>query len=182
MKQREFILCAAIWVNDGQPHEQQPEGIDKGFVVCGRRHHNCYQTLTDLKGDANEYLESINLREWSTRDNEGFMTSTDRYVNRRDAWKIAKENGQIAVGLACSDNGEDSILISENLYSDETEDLANFLEGLKCAKCANLSGGTNDYPSSDSVMFCKKFNWTFSPEPDQDSNWNDCKDFDEIED
>ena len=31
-------------------------------------------------------------------------------------YKIAKENNQIQFGLSASDNGEDSILISENLF------------------------------------------------------------------
>ena len=33
---KEFILCAAIWVNDGLKHEAQPENIETGFVICGR--------------------------------------------------------------------------------------------------------------------------------------------------
>lgn len=48
MEAKEFILCAAIWINDGLKHEQQPENIETGFVVCGRRHNNCYQTIKSL--------------------------------------------------------------------------------------------------------------------------------------
>jgi len=113
---KEFILCAAIWVNDHIKHNEQPIGIDEGFVVCGRRHHNCYQTIRDLKGDLNEYFKSLNISDEDYRRHQGFMTSLDRYVDRREGWKIAKENNQIKYGLEVSDNGEDSILISENLY------------------------------------------------------------------
>jgi len=35
--EKEFILCAAIWINDKQKHEQQPDNIELGFVICGRR-------------------------------------------------------------------------------------------------------------------------------------------------
>jgi len=35
--EKEFILCAAIWINDGLKHNQQPENIEIGFVICGRR-------------------------------------------------------------------------------------------------------------------------------------------------
>jgi len=34
--EKEFILCAAIWINDKQKHEQQPDNIELGFVICGR--------------------------------------------------------------------------------------------------------------------------------------------------
>ena len=37
----ERILCAAIWYNDGKKHVHQPINIETGFVICGRRHHNC---------------------------------------------------------------------------------------------------------------------------------------------
>ena len=35
---------------------------------------------------------------------------------QKEGWKIAKENNQIQWGLSASENGEDSQLISENLY------------------------------------------------------------------
>ena len=50
------------------------------------------------------------------RENQGFLTSLNRYVDRKEGWKIAKENNQIQWGLSASENGEDSQLISENLY------------------------------------------------------------------
>ena len=116
---KEFILCAAIWVNDKQKHEQQPENIDIGYVICGRRHHNCYQTIKSITGQTpnesiGDLLRSMTLEE--QRKHQGFITSLDRYVNRKEGWKIAKVNNQIQFGLNASDNGDDSILISENLY------------------------------------------------------------------
>ena len=50
------------------------------------------------------------------REYQGFLTSENRFVNRMDAWVIAKNNNQIKFGLEASDNGENSELISENLY------------------------------------------------------------------
>jgi hypothetical protein len=50
------------------------------------------------------------------RDNQGFLTSLNRYVDRKEGWIIAKKNKQIQWGLEASENGEDSALISENLY------------------------------------------------------------------
>jgi hypothetical protein len=114
----EHILCAAIWVNDQIKHKQQPINIEIGFVICGRRHNNCYQTITDLKGDSNEYFKSINMSDDEYRKHQGFITSLDRFVGRQEAWEIAKKNNQIKFGLLSSENDEDSILISENLYMD----------------------------------------------------------------
>src|SRR6056297_2099301 len=93
----EFILCAAVWVNDGLQHDQQPDNIDVGYVVCGRRHNNCYQTITSLKGDLNKYFKSLNLSKEDYRKHQGFITSTDRFVDRKEAWKIADKNDQIKI-------------------------------------------------------------------------------------
>ena len=114
--EKEFIICAAIWINDKTEHTQQPENIEIGFVVCGRRHHNCYQTIKDLKGDVNEYFKSLNYKDEDYRDHQGFITSLDRYVNRKEGWIIAKANNQIQFGLTASEGVDESILISENLY------------------------------------------------------------------
>lgn len=114
MNKPEYILCAAIWVNDNQIHEQQPENINIGFVICGRRHHNCYQTITDLKGDVNTYFKSLNISEDDYRQHQGFITSFDRYVNRKEGFKIAKEQKQFCHNL--HDDEADNILCSEDLY------------------------------------------------------------------
>lgn len=116
---KEFILCAAIWINDGEKYEGQPENIDTGFVICGRRHHNCYATIKPLTGistndSIGDLLKNMSIEE--QRKHQGFMTSLDRYIDRKEAWCIAKENNQITYGLLASDNGDESILISENLY------------------------------------------------------------------
>lgn len=117
--EKEFILCAAIWINDQQKHDQQPQNIEIGFIICGRRHSDCYQTIKDLKGNlkssVSNYLKSLNISH-DNRESQGFITSLDRYVNRKEAYKIAKANNQIQYGAEATENGEDSMLISENLY------------------------------------------------------------------
>ena len=105
----EFIICAAIWYDDGEIYKDQPININTGFVVAGRRHYNCLETLKILN-------KTLDNKISENRNNQGFLTSLDRYVNRKEAWTIAKKNNQIQFGLMASDNGEDSILISENLY------------------------------------------------------------------
>ena len=116
---KEYILCAAIYINDGLKHEAQPENIEIGFVICGRRHHNCYQTIKSLTGqNPNERIGNLitSMSDFEQRKHQGFITSTDRYVDRKEAFQIAKANNQIQFGLNASENGEDSILISENLF------------------------------------------------------------------
>jgi len=104
IKPREYILCAAIWYNDGKEYVHQPKNIHKGIVIAGRRHHNCFITLYILKGKGNY---DANLIE------QGFITSFDRYVSRSLAYCIAKKAGQLFSGLIHDDN---PILISEELY------------------------------------------------------------------
>lgn len=115
---KEFIICASIHFDDGKKHDGQPSNINTGFVVSGRRHHNCYQTLQSIGTSLGIPDEKIvkNLIDRANRDNQGFITNTDRHVGRREAWKIALAANQIVNGLEASENGDNSILISENLY------------------------------------------------------------------
>ena len=115
MKQQEFILCAAIWINDEEHHEDQPEGIFEGFVICGHRHGDCYKTIKDLTGNVAAYLKKFKSHN-EDRKYQGFVTSANRYVDRYEAWKIAGKNNQVVHGLVASEKGDDSILLSENLY------------------------------------------------------------------
>lgn len=98
MQEKEFILCAAIKY--------------KNTVICGRRHDDCYTILKKL---LTPYIHPDDII-LPGREDQGFITSTNRYVDRKEAFKIAKENNQIRYGLLASDNDSDSILISENLY------------------------------------------------------------------
>lgn len=104
---KEFILCAAILYDDGKEHPHQPKNIESGIVICGRRHHNCYATLSSLLGNIDGKL-------LVGREGQGFVTSRDRYVDRFEAFKIAKLNNQIY--HHCFDDDEEGILTSEDLY------------------------------------------------------------------
>ena len=94
-----YVICAAIWFHDDKKHEHQPKNVDKGFVVAGRRHHNCYITAFILLG------ESIAGKMKAT---QGFLTSDDRFLDRKEAGKLAHETGQIKKLTNC--------LFSEDLY------------------------------------------------------------------
>lgn len=108
---REFIICAANHYDDGKSHTHSPKNIDSGFVVCGRRHHNCISTFALIYGFpySEEALKVKNTEE------QGFLTNTNRFVDRQEAYKIAHEARQIIgpnKGYATNDIG----LTSEDLY------------------------------------------------------------------
>lgn len=59
---KEFIICAAIWYNDGKEHIHQPKNIKKGFVICGRSHHNCYATASALTSENVVFLTDLKTK------------------------------------------------------------------------------------------------------------------------
>jgi hypothetical protein len=95
----EYILCAAIWYSDFETTQGLPKNLNRGLVVCGRRHHNCIFTYYKLTGK-------------TTGKNhfQGFMTNEDRFVDRKEALQIATKADQL-IGEA-----EFSQLYSEDLY------------------------------------------------------------------
>ncbi len=96
--QKEHILCAAI--------------LHHSTVVAGRRHSDCYETLINLlKRDSHHEIPTEDL---PSREQQGFLTSHNRFVSRSEAFKIAKENNQIIHKL--HDDSDEGILISEDLY------------------------------------------------------------------
>lgn len=110
---KEYILCAAIHFNDGKQYAHQPKNIETGFVVSGRRHHNCYMTMAAI-GDSLGLEERLKtLIEKTDRDKQGFITNTDRFVDRREGYQIAKEAEQLLHNMH---DQSSPILISEDLY------------------------------------------------------------------
>lgn len=84
--QKEYILCAAIWFDDGKKYDHQPKNIETGFVIAGRRHHNCFTTMYIISNKDTSYNKNPKI--------QGFITNLDRFVNREEASKIAYKAGQ----------------------------------------------------------------------------------------
>ena len=99
-REDEYILCAAIWYNDWVGHIHQPINIESGFVICGRRHHNCTSTLSILKGPNEENL--------IPEITEGFLTNKNRFVDSKEAVKVALSAKQIEAPI--------HMLYSEDLW------------------------------------------------------------------
>ena len=100
----EKILCAAIWLRDGNIYDHQPRNIYTGIVIAGRRHHNCFLTLFKLRGEQGYDKKNID---------QGFITNTDRYVDREEAYLIAAKARQLILPRT---NKPHTILMSEDLY------------------------------------------------------------------
>lgn len=95
----EYIICAAIWFDDMEEHGAQPKNIESGFVVTGRRHHNCYRTIAII--DKNSVYKGYDSQ-------QGFLTSKDRFLTRSEAMELAIKTGQT--------NRTEGELYSEDLY------------------------------------------------------------------
>lgn len=99
----EKILCAAVWYDDEEVHLEQPIDIKSGLVFCGFRHGQPYQMIWDCIGkDVNK-----------AKCRAGFLTNANRFVERGEAFKIAKEAKQVVGPMQ---DAETAILISEDLY------------------------------------------------------------------
>lgn len=104
----EKIICAANYYNDNKEYAYQPINIKIGFITCGRRHHNCIVTFAQIVKFP--YSEESSLIQ--DTEIQGFLTSTNRFVDRFEAYQIALKQNQIV-------NTKDLIvnkLFSENLY------------------------------------------------------------------
>lgn len=108
---KEFILCAANHYDDGKKHTFSPKNIEQGFVVSGRRHHNCIETFAMIVGfpytDEGHKIHRTEI--------QGFLTNLDRFVDRKEAYKIAFEAEQIK-GPNEGRNENSIGLTSEDLY------------------------------------------------------------------
>lgn len=102
---KEFILCAANYYDDGKQYNNGCKNIKTGFVVCGRRHSNCLFIFSKMYS----IRKSLKLQ---YTEKQGFITNTNRWVDRFEALKIARNANQLITG-----NGNDTIgLFSEDLY------------------------------------------------------------------
>jgi hypothetical protein len=101
---KEYILCAANYYNDNKQYTFNPKSITEGFIVCGHRHHNCIQMFAQIVGFP--YTDEAN--ELHKTEIQGFLTNTNRFVNREEAAQIAFQANQI-------DKLKDK-LFSEDLY------------------------------------------------------------------
>lgn len=81
------IICSAIKMSNGE-------------IIRGHRHHDCIRTARNIPR-----LKELQIFE------QGFMTSENEFVGRKEAREIAFHAGQIANNTTHND-----LLFSEDLY------------------------------------------------------------------
>lgn len=93
MFKTEYIICAANYYNDGVVQDHRPRNIQEGFVICGHRHHNCIGTFAQMMG----FPYSDEAMRIHQTEIQGFLTNTNRFVEREEAREIAFKAGQITL-------------------------------------------------------------------------------------
>jgi hypothetical protein len=94
-----MIICAAIKIT-----MNNVAGTSR--VICGHRHGDCFQTITMLNDN------------WRfCKREEGFITNTGDFLNRKDALKHATNCGQLSQStLWYKEDNKIEELESEDLY------------------------------------------------------------------
>lgn len=102
---QEYIICAAIWYDDGRGRAHLPRNIKTGIVIAGWRHPNCINTFVSLNLGITPQILKMKYKQI-----QGFLTSKGNFVDRYDGLKIAKESGQY------KPDRELNFLTSEDIY------------------------------------------------------------------
>lgn len=98
---KEFIVCSAIKIEGTSPQ------LDD--VYWGHRHFNCFAAMAKRR-DLLVLDDSARVLMLQNQT-QGFMTSLNRFVGRKEAMQIARKQGQII-----KEYGDGKILYSECLY------------------------------------------------------------------
>jgi hypothetical protein len=90
--QAETIICSAIKTDDGE-------------IVRGHRHCHCFATANDIP-------RLQGRKDWE----QGFMTSKNRFVGRKEAYDLFVRSGAVSVDEAVHPMQDRNELYSEDLY------------------------------------------------------------------
>lgn len=133
---KEYIICSAIWYKNGKQYPfQNIYGIDNGFVIGGFRHPMCIGVCPE-----NPYIQRIKVNdgtaalpfEWDP-DNaldteQRFIMSYGRFVNRKEAFKLALSANQInresilkTQGINIDTYKKDMSLYSEDIFQKQMQ-------------------------------------------------------------
>ena len=83
---KEYIMCAATWFKEQPTAQYLPKNIEVGVVICGINHTQILHIVNALLG-TKQYQQG--------EQEQAFLTSTNRFVNRKEACIIAKNQGQL---------------------------------------------------------------------------------------
>ena len=82
----EYVLCAAIWYMDFNKAVYGPVNVDRGVVLCGRRHVEIVHQHVAMMGKRSSQMGKYE---------QGFLTNKNRFVSREEALLIAISQNQI---------------------------------------------------------------------------------------
>ena len=86
----EYILCSAIHFNNDAVDRKEISGIKTGLLICGRRHSDIFNTMFNIyNGDIDRFKKDYPI----DKVVQGFLTSNNRFVDRKEAFLIAKKSG-----------------------------------------------------------------------------------------
>jgi hypothetical protein len=108
MKQKtEYIACAAIWYKELPTQTYLPKNITNGIVVCGHRHSHCIDIVKTLSN-----LRTVKISPDGVGETiQGFLTNTNKFVDREEAVLIAVNANQII-----NEYYNSNMLFSEDIY------------------------------------------------------------------
>ena len=110
----ENILCAATWYKEQPTAGLLPINIDKGVVLCGYRHKDIVHQLMALTDKGTPFKIPDPEPDHGAYE-KGFLTNTNRFVGRKEAYGIAFKADQI-IGPNKGHPENDIGLTSEDLY------------------------------------------------------------------
>ncbi len=103
----EKIICAAIWYEELPTQNFLPINIKTGIVICGHRHGHCIDVVKSLAN-----LRTVQISpDGVGKSTQGFLTNTNRFVDRQEAYEIAKKQNQLNDRLRT-----EGTLYSEDIY------------------------------------------------------------------
>jgi len=84
-------MCAAIWYKELETMKFLPTNVSVGTVVCGHRHGHCINTMSTLAK-----LRTVTFAPDGVGEHiQGFLTNTNRFVDRVEGLEIAKRENQL---------------------------------------------------------------------------------------
>lgn len=87
----ERVLCAAIWYLDLPTQTFKAINQDKGLIICGHRHSHCIDIVKNLA-----QLRTVKISPDGVGETiQGFLTNTNRFVDRKEALEIAIKQHQL---------------------------------------------------------------------------------------
>jgi len=96
----EYVMCAANWIDDGVDYDFKPYNINTGRVFSGHRHPQIFELTRDI----------YPYDKYGRLTTQGFLTTKNRFLTRKEALVLVKENGQLTKPIIGSE------LTSEDLW------------------------------------------------------------------